>query len=64
MDRGGGHEPEFGARPLRQVIQRELADRVANLLVTHEPATGGTVKVTVEESGPLVSAGLEAALAS
>jgi ATP-dependent Clp protease ATP-binding subunit ClpC len=28
-----GYEPEFGARPLRRLIQREVEDRVADLIV-------------------------------
>ncbi|GAB2743683.1 ATP-dependent Clp protease ATP-binding subunit [Sinomonas soli] len=42
-----GYEPEFGARPLRRVIQRELEDRVADLLVTGAVAEGGRVTVGV-----------------
>jgi ATP-dependent Clp protease ATP-binding subunit ClpC len=42
-----GYEPEFGARPLRRVIQRELEDRVADLLVTGAVAEGGRVSVGV-----------------
>jgi ATP-dependent Clp protease ATP-binding subunit ClpC len=42
-----GYEPEFGARPLRRVIQRELEDRVADLLVAGEVAEGGRVAVSV-----------------
>ncbi|RAE33167.1 ATP-dependent Clp protease ATP-binding subunit, partial [Burkholderia multivorans] len=42
-----GYEPEFGARPLRRVIQRELDDRIADILVTEAVAEGGTVEVTV-----------------
>jgi ATP-dependent Clp protease ATP-binding subunit ClpC len=41
-----GYEPEYGARPLRRVIQRELDDRIADLLVTGELADGGRVAVT------------------
>ncbi|HWU57424.1 MAG TPA: ATP-dependent Clp protease ATP-binding subunit, partial [Microbacteriaceae bacterium] len=41
-----GYEPEYGARPLRRVIQRELDDRVADLLVSSTLGTGGTVEVT------------------
>ncbi|MGL1562898.1 AAA family ATPase, partial [Vibrio parahaemolyticus] len=26
-----GYEPEYGARPLRRVIQREIDDRIADL---------------------------------
>ncbi|MGN6404646.1 ATP-dependent Clp protease ATP-binding subunit [Sinomonas sp.] len=43
-----GYEPEFGARPLRRVIQRELEDRVADLLVAGAVSDGGRVTVTVE----------------
>ncbi|WP_171041349.1 ATP-dependent Clp protease ATP-binding subunit [Sinomonas susongensis] len=43
-----GYEPEFGARPLRRVIQRELEDRVADLLVAGSLGDGGRVVVTVE----------------
>ncbi len=59
-----GHEPEFGARPLRRVIQRELDDQVADLLVTDELAAGGTVEVTADGSGLRVSARQDAALAA
>jgi ATP-dependent Clp protease ATP-binding subunit ClpC len=43
-----GYEPEYGARPLRRVIQRELEDRIADLLVTPELDGGGEVTVDVE----------------
>jgi ATP-dependent Clp protease ATP-binding subunit ClpC len=45
-----GYEPEFGARPLRRVIQRELEDRVADLLVAGEVAEGGRVTVGVSRA--------------
>jgi len=41
-----GYEPEYGARPLRRVIQRQLDDRIADLLVNGELADGGRVAVT------------------
>jgi len=40
-----GYEPEFGARPLRRVIQREVDDRIADLLVSGTVADGGAVHV-------------------
>nr|WP_229232923.1 ATP-dependent Clp protease ATP-binding subunit [Corynebacterium cyclohexanicum] len=43
-----GYEPEFGARPLRRVIQRELEDRIADLLVSGAAAAGGRVAVTAD----------------
>ncbi|KAB1645180.1 ATP-dependent Clp protease ATP-binding subunit [Gulosibacter chungangensis] len=48
-----GYEPEFGARPLRRVIQRELDDRIADLLVGEAVAEGGTIAVTVDAQGQL-----------
>jgi ATP-dependent Clp protease ATP-binding subunit ClpC len=42
-----GYEPEYGARPLRRVIQRELDDRIADLLVASELGAGQAVAVTV-----------------
>ncbi|GAA5197000.1 ATP-dependent Clp protease ATP-binding subunit [Microbacterium jejuense] len=40
-----GYEPEYGARPLRRLIQREVDDRIADLLVTGALSDGGTVTV-------------------
>ncbi|HWL76532.1 ATP-dependent Clp protease ATP-binding subunit [Microbacterium sp.] len=42
-----GYEPEYGARPLRRLIQREVDDRVADLFVTGALADGGSVTVDV-----------------
>jgi ATP-dependent Clp protease ATP-binding subunit ClpC len=44
-----GYEPEYGARPLRRVIQRQLDDRIADLLVTSELDDGGSVVVDVAD---------------
>lgn len=48
-----GHQPEFGARPLRRAIQREVDDRIADLLLDDELVEGGAVTVVVED-GELV----------
>jgi ATP-dependent Clp protease ATP-binding subunit ClpC len=48
-----GYEPAYGARPLRRVIQRELDDRVADLLVSEAVKDGDAVRVTVAD-GQLV----------
>ncbi|BDZ46586.1 ATP-dependent Clp protease ATP-binding subunit [Naasia aerilata] len=42
-----GYEPEYGARPLRRLIQREVEDRVADLLVTSAVSAGDTVELFV-----------------
>ncbi len=43
-----GHQPEFGARPLRRTIQREIDDRVADLLLEDRVRSGDTIEVTVD----------------
>jgi ATP-dependent Clp protease ATP-binding subunit ClpB len=43
-----GYDPDFGARPLKRVIQKELGDRLAMALLEGGYAEGGTVKVDVE----------------
>ncbi|MFD3581285.1 ATP-dependent Clp protease ATP-binding subunit [Streptomyces sp. NPDC058683] len=35
-----GHEPDFGARPLRRTIQREVDDRLADLLLSGQLTAG------------------------
>ncbi|WP_305093996.1 ATP-dependent Clp protease ATP-binding subunit [Prescottella sp. R16] len=52
-----GHEPEFGARPLRRTIAREVDDRIADLLLDDVLDAGGriTVKVTDDELDLVVS---------
>ncbi|MBO3662077.1 ATP-dependent Clp protease ATP-binding subunit [Microbacterium stercoris] len=49
-----GHEPEYGARPLRRLIQRELDDRIADLLVAGDLVDGGTVTVSVSDDALVV----------
>jgi ATP-dependent Clp protease ATP-binding subunit ClpB len=40
-----GYDPSFGARPLKRVIQRELADKLAMLLLDGKIGEGDTVTV-------------------
>ncbi|MFI6416458.1 ATP-dependent Clp protease ATP-binding subunit [Streptomyces sp. NPDC050842] len=56
-----GYQPAFGARPLRRTIQRELDNRVANLLLGGEAGPGDTIVAdivddslhcTVRKGGP------------
>ena len=42
-----GYEPEYGARPLRRLIQREVDDRIASLVVDEAAADGDTVRIDV-----------------
>ncbi|WP_417217831.1 ATP-dependent Clp protease ATP-binding subunit [Arthrobacter sp.] len=50
-----GYEPEYGARPLRRVIQREVDDAIADLLVTGELHDGGSVTVAADGDRLVVS---------
>ncbi|MEV4357765.1 ATP-dependent Clp protease ATP-binding subunit [Nonomuraea sp. NPDC049625] len=43
-----GYQPEFGARPLRRTVQREVDNRLATMLLTGEVEEGGRVTVDVE----------------
>ena len=43
-----GYEPAYGARPLRRVIQRQLDDKVADLLVAEAVGEGDKIKITVD----------------
>lgn len=44
-----GYDPDYGARPLRRVIQRELSDRLAVLLLDGTFQAGDTVHFGVAE---------------
>jgi ATP-dependent Clp protease ATP-binding subunit ClpB len=43
-----GYDPDFGARPLKRVIQKEVGDRLAMALLEGQYPEGSTVKVDVE----------------
>ncbi|MET9378515.1 ATP-dependent Clp protease ATP-binding subunit [Streptomyces sp. NPDC002992] len=43
-----GHQPEFGARPLRRTIQAELDNRIADLLLGGEADPGDRIVTDVE----------------
>ena len=51
-----GYEPEYGARPLRRLIQREVDDRIAELLVSSALLDGGAVTVDAGVDGLVVTA--------
>ncbi|MCB5906202.1 ATP-dependent Clp protease ATP-binding subunit [Streptomyces pinistramenti] len=42
-----GHQPEFGARPLRRTIQTELDNRISSLLLSGEADPGDTIVADV-----------------
>ncbi|MFC3989558.1 ATP-dependent Clp protease ATP-binding subunit [Actinoplanes siamensis] len=44
-----GYQPEFGARPLRRTIQRELDNRLSKMLLAADLAPGRTVRVDARD---------------
>ncbi|MEB0307545.1 ATP-dependent Clp protease ATP-binding subunit, partial [Cryobacterium sp. 10I1] len=55
-----GYEPEYGARPLRRVIQRELDDKIADLLVGSDLLASTGVEVSVADGALVVAAAASA----
>jgi len=43
--------PEWGARPLRRIIQRHIREPLADFLLTHDPPPDTTVRVDAGEDG-------------
>lgn len=46
-----GFDPAYGARPLRRLVQREIGDRLAKLLLAGEVEEGSTVRVDLGDGG-------------
>ena len=46
-----GYDPAYGARPLKRVIQRNLQDKLANLLLEGSLTDGATLRVTASPDG-------------
>ncbi|MFB8145283.1 ATP-dependent Clp protease ATP-binding subunit [Microbacterium sp. NPDC056003] len=59
-----GYEPEYGARPLRRLIQREVDDRIADLFVTGALVDGGSVTVDAAAGELVVRAAAPAVIAA
>ncbi|GAB2702745.1 ATP-dependent Clp protease ATP-binding subunit [Nocardia thraciensis] len=51
-----GYQPEFGARPLKRTVQKELENRVSKLVLGGGLTPGDTVRVDADDTGLLVSA--------
>ena len=50
-----GYDPAYGARPLRRVIQKELQNPLANLLIEGKISDDGAVSVTAGKSGLVIT---------
>ena len=44
-----GHQPEFGARPLRRTIQTELDNKIASLMLSGDAEPGQTIVAEAED---------------
>ncbi len=51
-----GYDPVYGARPLKRVIQKELQDRLAEMLLAGEVADGDSVHVSAGDDGLIITA--------
>jgi len=49
-----GYDPVYGARPLKRMIQRELQNPLAEMILRGEVRDGDTVRVTATELGLLI----------
>jgi ATP-dependent Clp protease ATP-binding subunit ClpB len=49
-----GYDPAFGARPLKRVLQREVADRLARAVLEGSLADGDTAEVDLGAEGDIV----------
>ncbi|MDO4244017.1 MAG: AAA family ATPase [Actinomyces sp.] len=55
-----GYDPAYGARPLRRLVQREIGDRLARMLLAGEVLDGQEVVVDVSPEGVLAGLALAA----
>ncbi|HEX6312726.1 MAG TPA: ATP-dependent chaperone ClpB [Acidimicrobiia bacterium] len=58
-----GYDPSFGARPLKRVIQREIADPIALALLQGEYREGDTIRVDASPDGLVFAKAEPAAVA-
>ena len=59
-----GYDPVYGARPLKRLMQREIDDRLANLLLAGEVADGSFVRVDIDASEGSLKVSAEREVAS
>jgi ATP-dependent Clp protease ATP-binding subunit ClpB len=50
-----GYDPQYGARPMKRVIQKELVNPLAKYLLADEFLTGDHLQVTLNEDGSALS---------
>ena len=50
-----GYEPAYGARPMRRLIQKEIEDKIANLILDKTAEKGDTILVESKNEKVIVS---------
>ncbi|MFN7112990.1 MAG: ATP-dependent chaperone ClpB [Alphaproteobacteria bacterium] len=55
-----GYDPAYGARPLKRVIQKDLQNPLANLLIEGKVSDGGSITVTSDTGGLVIATGAAA----
>ena len=56
-----GYDPDFGARPLRRTVQREVQNRLARMILAREVGDGDRLLVDAVDGGIRVERDPEAA---
>jgi len=54
-----GYDPEFGARPLRRVIQSKVEDRLSDAVLSGEFADGDTIQIDYVPDGEIIMRRME-----
>lgn len=49
-----GYDPSYGARPLKRVIQREVQNKVAKMILSGEVDRGSIIHISADKDGNLV----------
>ena len=49
------YSTEYGARPLRRVLQREIEDRLTDMILDEEISSGTTLHLTSEDDKIIAS---------
>ncbi len=49
-----GYDPDFGARPVKRLIQRELVNRLAREILEGRIHKGSAIKVDADSTGPVI----------
>jgi len=54
-----GYDPEYGARPLRRLIQNEIEDRLSDGILSGEFGLASVVRVDIDDDGALAMMNVE-----